>query len=94
VAVQPGNSGGPLLHSSGNVVGLVSARLADIATLKITGSLPQNVNYALKSSFITAFLETLPDVAAKLKPPRPAKARPLAEIADEVKPSVALVTVY
>ena len=94
VAVQPGNSGGPLLDSSGNVIGLVSARLADIATLKITGSLPQNVNYALKSSFITAFLETLPDVSSKLKTPRPTRARPLAEIADEVKSSVVLVTVY
>jgi TPR repeat protein len=94
VPVQPGNSGGPLLDSSGNVIGLVSARLADIATLKITGSLPQNVNYALKSSFITAFLETLPEVSAKLKSARPNKSRPLAEIADEAKPSVALVTVY
>lgn len=65
-----------------------------IATLKITGSLPQNVNYALKSSFITAFLETLPDVSPKLKSPRPNKARPLADIADEAKSSVTLVTVY
>jgi len=94
VPVQPGNSGGPLLDSSGNVIGLISARLKDITTLKLTGSLPQNVNYALKSSFISAFLETLPDVAAKLKSPRPAKARPLAEIADEAKPSVAPVTVF
>jgi TPR repeat protein len=94
VPVQPGNSGGPLLDSSGNVIGIVSARLWDIATLKITGSLPQNVNYALKSSFITAFLETLPDVSPNLKPPRQVKARSLAEIADEAKPSVVLVTVY
>jgi S1-C subfamily serine protease len=92
--VQPGNSGGPLVDLSGNVVGLVAARLGDIAALELTGSLPQNVNYALKSSFITAFLETMPEVTAKLKPPRPATERPLSQVADEVKPSVVLVTVY
>jgi S1-C subfamily serine protease len=94
VAVQPGNFGSPLLDSSGNVIGIVSKRLADIATLKITGSLPQNVNCALKSFFITALLETLPEVSAKLKSPHPSQQRPLAEIADEAKQSAALVTVH
>jgi hypothetical protein len=79
---------------SGNVIGIVTARLGDIATLKATGSLPQNVNYALKSSFVTAFLETLPEISAKLKAPRPAKDRPLSEVAAEVKQSIVLVTVY
>ena len=94
VPVQPGNSGGPLADRSGNVIGIVTARLGDLATLKITGSLPQNVNYALKSSFVTAFLETLPEINPKLKAQRPAKERPFSEIADEVKQSVVLVTVY
>src|SRR5262249_12823339 len=40
VAVQPGNSGGPLINQYGNVIGIVEARLADLATLKSTGSLP------------------------------------------------------
>ena len=58
------------------------------------GTVAVNVNYALKSLFITTFLETLPEVAPKLKSPRPAKARPLAEIAEEAEQSVALVMVY
>jgi hypothetical protein len=52
------------------------------------------VNYILKSSFVSAFLETLPEVSAGLKPPWPVKERLLLEFADEVKQSVVLVTVY
>jgi serine protease Do len=65
VAVQPGNSGGPLVNQYGNVVGVVEARLADIATLKSTGSLPQNVNYAVKSSVLSVLLESLPAISPK-----------------------------
>ena len=82
------------MDASGNVVGIVTARLSDITTFKLTDTFPQNVNYAIKSSFITAFLETLPDVSAKLKSRHSSKDRPLAEIADDVKQSVVLVTVY
>ncbi len=92
--IQPGNSGGPLVDLSGNVVGMVTSRLADVATFKATGSLPQNVNYALKSSFIVAFLETLAEPSAKLKEPRPPKERRFSEVVEEVKASVVLVTVY
>jgi S1-C subfamily serine protease len=69
VPVQPGNSGGPLVNQVGNVVGIVAARLDDLKALKSTGSLPQNVNYAVKSSFAVAFLETIPEVTAKLIEP-------------------------
>ncbi len=68
-AVQPGNSGGPLLNAEGQVVGLIVAKLDEIATAKETGSLPQNVNYALKSSFVLSFLESIPDLSEKLKKP-------------------------
>ena len=69
VSVQPGNSGGPLVDLYGNVVGVVEARLADVATFKRTGSLPQNVNYAVKSSAVKVMLESLPEVSANLKEP-------------------------
>ena len=55
--VQPGNSGGPLLDLSGNVVGIVSARINDLAVAEATGSLPQNINFAIKSAVIRTFLE-------------------------------------
>jgi hypothetical protein len=65
--VQPGNSGGALVDEPGNVVGVVSGKLSARATLFTSGTLPENLNYAVKSSFLLSFLESVPDVTAKLK---------------------------
>jgi len=66
VPVQPGNSGGPLMDEHGQVIGLVIAKLDEIYTARTTGSLPQNVNYALKSSLVLSFLESLPELSGRL----------------------------
>ena len=67
VPVQPGNSGGALVDERGNVVAVVSGKL-DLATAVATsGALPENVNYAVKSSFLLGFLESVPEVSAKMK---------------------------
>ena len=54
--VQPGNSGGPLIDSRGAVRGLVVARLSEDYIVEATGSLPQNVNYALGEAELERFL--------------------------------------
>ena len=55
--VQPGNSGGPLLDSNGNVVGIVVAKLNAARIAEITdGDIPQNVNFAVKSGPAVDFL--------------------------------------
>ncbi len=60
VPVQPGNSGGPLIDSSGQVVGVITSTLNVLATLKISGSLPQNVNYAIKADYAAPLIDLVP----------------------------------
>jgi uncharacterized protein len=55
--VQPGNSGGPLLDQSGNVVGVVASKLDANLILEKLGDIPQNVNFAIKADIARAFLE-------------------------------------
>jgi S1-C subfamily serine protease len=56
--VQPGNSGGPLLDQSGNLVGVVSAKLDALKLMVATnGDIAQNVNFAIKSSIVASFLD-------------------------------------
>lgn len=57
--IQPGNSGGPLFTEDGFVSGIINATLSPTATLKITGSLPQNVNFATKSNYLIELLNTV-----------------------------------
>jgi serine protease Do len=56
--VQPGNSGGPVIDKSGNVVGIVVSKLNAIRAAEITGDIPQNVNFAIHSSIVTSLLDS------------------------------------
>jgi len=55
--VQPGNSGGPLLDTGGNVVGVVSAKINALKFAKVTGDIPQNINFAIKTGAVRDFLD-------------------------------------
>jgi TPR repeat protein/V8-like Glu-specific endopeptidase len=92
VPVQPGNSGGPLMNQNGQVIGLVVARLNDISALLTTGAVPQNVNYALKSSYILNFLNASPQLATKLTQNNTQTNR--ASAIENAKKSVVLITTY
>lgn len=56
--IQPGNSGGPLLDRNGIVVGIVVPKLDTLRIASATGDIPQNVNFAIKSSVAITFLDT------------------------------------
>ncbi len=55
--VQPGNSGGPVLDSGGDVVGVVVAKLDALRVAAATQDIPQNVNFAIKATVATDFLQ-------------------------------------
>jgi serine protease Do len=80
--VQPGNSGGPLLDQSGNLVGVVVAKLNALKVAAATEDLAQNVNFAIKSGVALSFLE-----ANSLGPIPSTNAQPLqpADIAERAK---------
>ena len=59
----------------------------------MSGALPENVNYAVKSSYLLGFLESVPEVSAKLKEPRTA-ARRFEDVVKDAEQSAVLVLVY
>ena len=91
--VQPGNSGGALVDERGNVIGIVSAKLNASAALAASGALPENVNYAVKSSLLLSFLESVPDVDAKLKKPNTADEK-FEDVVKAAQDAAVLVLVY
>lgn len=48
VPIQPGNSGGPLFDSKGNLIGIVNAKISSA----------ENVSYAIKSSYLKYLVES------------------------------------
>ena len=88
-SIQPGNSGGPLLDSGGLLIGVVSSQINQIAVAQRTGSIPQNVNFAIKGTVAMNFLEahSIPFETSSGATPLP-----LTDIAAEAKSFTVLVT--
>ncbi|MSQ69665.1 MAG: hypothetical protein EXR27_00040 [Betaproteobacteria bacterium] len=56
--IQPGSSGSPVLTKKGEVVGVVLMKLSDSKMAKATGSVGQNVNFAVNGQTLKTFLDT------------------------------------
>ena len=57
-ALQPGNSGGPILSDRGNVVGVAVAKLDLKKVLKNFGVVPEGTNFGIKTSVVRSLLES------------------------------------
>lgn len=93
VPIQAGNSGGPLLNLSGEVVGLVIQKLSANKVLEETGDLTENTNFALKANYIAALLNDLPRRQTALQPEK-AKPSSVEELTSLYKDSVYFVLTF
>ena len=81
------------MDERGNVVGIVAAKLDAKTAFDASGALPENVNYAVKSSLLLSFLESVPDVDSKLKT-TVAEDRKFEDVVKSAQDAAVLVLVY
>lgn len=91
VPIQPGNSGGPLCDENGNLIGIILSTLDPLKMAKLAGEIPQNVNYAVKSSYILPLLD---DVQNLPQPRVVTTNKKFEDVVDSVRPSTVLILAY
>ena len=93
-SIQPGNSGGPVCTADGGLVAVVVSSLKDKYFLDKDGSVPQNVNYAIKGTYLKAFLDTIPVVSKVSVPDAAVKLDRFEDAVDFVRKRIVLIKVY
>lgn len=92
--LQPGNSGGPLFNSKGELVGLVVSSLNAKYFYENVGVIPQNVNFAVKSTYIQNLISMMPEGDEILKRKNLVKQTKMEEQIEQLNPYVVQIKVY
>jgi serine protease Do len=90
IPIQPGNSGGPLLDSKGGVIGVVTSTLNNVYAFRRQGTVPQNVNFAVKINYLDNLIAVLPG-GAQVSRRVPDKELDVTEIMTSVRPAIVLI---
>jgi TonB family protein len=88
---QPGNSGGPVLDANGALIGMMYGMLDSTKGTKLSGQVPQNVNFAIHGAVIRTFLDAH-GVAYTSRPPGAARDR--ADVVEEARRYTVLIRCY
>lgn len=91
VPVQSGNSGGPLIDSNGNVIGMIISKISADKMYNLTGDLTQNVNYAIKSKYISLLIDNLGLSELRKEKKNQKKERDIDKLVDKLKTSIVMV---
>jgi S1-C subfamily serine protease len=90
-AIQPGNSGGPLVDENGLVIGVAVSTLSTNRFSQVTGTNAQSMNYGIRGQIVEAFLLENGILAEKA---RADGRQDLREIARTVTPLVTPILCY
>jgi hypothetical protein len=80
-----------LFNAQGEVVAVVSSMLSAMHTLAEDGSLPQGVNYAVKTAYLRLLLQTIPALRDLPAAPADRSTKPFEDLIEQASPSVFLV---
>lgn len=92
--LQPGNSGGPLFNNKGQLIGLVVSGLNAKYFYENVGIIPQNVNFAIKSTYIQNLISMMPEGDEILKRKNLVKQTKMEVQIEQLKPFVVQIKVY
>ncbi len=92
--LQPGNSGGPLFNNKGDLVGIVVSSLNAKYFYENTGIIPQNVNFAVKASYLQNLISMTPEGDDVVKRKNSVKSGPMENQIEQLNPFIVQIRIY